>query len=103
MDGAAFDRRGARAAEAVRHADDRSADDGRGADAAHRRTEPGGSTEQPDRPLRRRQPQPVDELRLLVGPQEQVDRGEAPVEPVAIHLADGAAGHHDAHRRVQRS
>jgi hypothetical protein len=65
----------------------RSADDRRGADEAHR-------------PLRRRQPEPIDELGLLVRPQEQVDGREAPVQPLPVHLAHGAAGHDDAHRGV---
>jgi len=31
-----------------------------------------------DRPLRRRQTEPIDQLGLFVGPQEQVDRRESP-------------------------
>ena len=34
----------------------------------------------PKRALRGGEPKPVDELGLLVWPQEQVDRGEAPIE-----------------------
>ena len=54
----------------------------------------------PDRALRRGEPQPVDELRLLVRAQEQVDRRIPTPQPAAIRLADGAAGQHDPHRRV---
>ena len=76
MHRAAGDGRGARAGEVIGDADDRPADDGRGADGPHGRPiEP--TLGEPDRALGGRQPQPVDELRLLVRPQEQVDRREA--------------------------
>ena len=96
MDRGAGDRGGARAGEVVRDADRGPADDRRRADRAQL-----WRGREPDRPLRGREPQPVDELRLLVGPEEQVDRREPPVQPVPVHLADRAAGHDDAHRRVR--
>ena len=58
------------------------------------------------RPPRRsapvRTPAPaVDELRLLVGPQEQVHRRVAAAEPVAMRLADRTPGQHDAEPGVR--
>ena len=88
------DRLGSRARQVVGDADDR-APDGRG--------RPGRTgTGRPDRRLRRGQPEPVDELGLLVRAQEQVDGRVAAAQPRAIGLADRAAGEHDPHRRVGR-
>ena len=56
----------------------------------------------PDRRLRRGQPEAIDELRLLVRPQEQIDRRVAPPEAGAVGLTDRATGQDDAHRRVGR-
>ena len=53
-----------------------------------------------DRRLGRREAEPVDELGLLVGPQEEVDRRVAAPQAGPVRLADGAAGEHDAQRRV---
>jgi hypothetical protein len=80
---------GPRPREVVRGADERP---------AHQRRCGGHD---PDGRLRRRQPQPVDELRLLVGPQEQVDRREAALEARSVGFADRAARHHDAQPRVR--
>ena len=45
--------------------------------------------------------QAVDELRLLVGSQEEVDRWKATLEPVPLGLADRAARHHDPHPGIR--
>src|SRR6185503_14282635 len=90
-------------------AGNRAAGDGRRAGPrqvirrAHRRPpdDRGRRAREPDGALRRCQPEPVDELRLLVGPQEEVDRREALAEAGAIPLADGAAGQDDPHARVR--
>ena len=58
--------------------------------------------ERPDRRLGRGQPEPVDELGLLVGAQEEVDRRVAAAEAGPVGLADRAAGQHDPHPRVRR-
>ena len=55
-----------------------------------------------DRRLGGRQPEPIDELRLLVGAQEEVDRRVAAAQPGPVRLAHGAAGQHDAQPRVGR-
>ena len=55
-----------------------------------------------DRRLRRREAQAIDELGLLVGSQEQVDRGVTPPEARPVRLADRAPGEHDPHSRVRR-
>ena len=68
--------------EAVGDADDRPPDRRRRPDRADRR-------------LRRGQAEPVDELGLLVRPQEQVDRRIAAAQPGTIRLPDRAAGQHD--------
>ena len=47
-------------------------------------------------------PEPVDELGLLVGPQEEVDRRIAAPQAGPVRLADRAAGQHDAQPRVRR-
>src|SRR5215212_3850228 len=62
------DHGGACARQVVRRADRRSSNGGRG--ATHRGV-------QPDRSLGRRKAETVDELRLLVGPEEQVDGRKA--------------------------
>ncbi len=49
-----------------------------------------------DRRLRRGEAEAIDQLGLLVRPQEQVDGRVATRQPGAIRLADGAAGQHDA-------
>ena len=59
-----------------------------------------GLRAEPDRALRRGQAEPVDELGLLVRPQEEVDRREAARQAGPVALADGAAGQHDPQRRV---
>ncbi len=58
------------------------------------------ATDGADGRLRGRQAEPVDELGLLVGPQEQVDRRVAAAQPVALRLAHRAAGQHDAETGV---
>ncbi len=50
--------------------------------------------------LGRGQAEPVDELRLLVGTQEHVDRGVSPGEAAAVRFAHRATRHHDAHPGV---
>ncbi len=77
-----------RAGEMVRDADDRSTDARRRADRA-------------DRCLGRREPQTIDELRLLVGSQEQVDGGVSTSQPGPVRFADRAAGQHDPHARFR--
>src|SRR5262245_46784586 len=89
MDGAARDGGGSCPGEVIGDADDRSTDNRR-------------RTDDPDRALGGGETKTVDQLRLLVGTEEQVDRGKALAEPLVVHLADGAAGHDDAHRRVRR-
>ena len=49
----------------------------------------------PDRPLRRGQPEAIDELGLLVRAQEQVHGRVAAPQPGPVRLAHGAAGQHD--------
>ena len=83
------DRPGAGPRQVVGRADDRTADGG-------------GRTDGTDRPLRRGQPEPIDQLRLLVGTQEQVDRGESAAQALTLGFSHRAAGHHDAHPRVGR-
>ena len=51
--------------------------------------------------LRRGEPEAVDELRLLVRPQEQVDRRVAAREAGSVRLADRAAGHDHPQRGVR--
>ncbi len=81
------DRGRAGAGQVVRHPD-HGPPDGRGAaDGA-------------DRGLRRGQPQPIDQLGLLVGSQEEVHRRVASPQPGAIRLAHRAAGQHDPHRGI---
>ena len=58
--------------------------------------------DRPDRRLRRGQAQSVDQLNLLVGPQEEVDRGIAPAQPGPVRLAHRAAGQHHAQAGVGR-
>ena len=78
----------------VGDADDRAPD---------RRGRPGrAGPGRPDRRLRGGQPEPVDQLGLLVRAQEQVDGRVAAAQARAIGLAHRAAGQHDAHRRVGR-
>ena len=64
-------------------ADDACADDGRGA-----RSSPTGAWADGE-------PEPVDELRLLVGAEEQVDGRVALLQARPVGLADGAAGQDD--------
>ncbi len=80
-DGAARDGVGPRADEVGRVRDGCAVDDGRGRRRADRR-------------LRRRQAEAIDELGLLVGPQEQVHRRVAASQPRAVRLPHGAACHH---------
>ena len=55
---------------------------------------------EPDRRLGRGETEPVDELRLLVGPEEEIDRRIAFPEAGPIRLPDGAAGQDDPQRGV---
>ncbi len=95
-----------RAGERIGHADRRPTDDRGGADGAHRRRADRGHAHprlhEANRPLRRGEPKPIDELGLLVGPKEEVNGRESLVEPIEVHLAHRAAGHHHPHRRVGR-
>ncbi len=88
-DGAARDCAGPRPGQVIRGADERPPDDGR---------RPG---QDPDRRLRRRETEAVDELGLLVGSEEQVDRREPLPQPGPVGLADRATGHDDAHPGVR--
>ena len=72
--------------------------DGRPSDGRQGRA---GDRRQPDRALGRGQPEPVDELGLLVGPEEEVDGRETAAEPIALGLADRAPGQHDPHAGVR--
>src|SRR4029079_12325540 len=56
----------------------------------------------PDRALCRREPESIDQLRLLVRAQEEVDGREPPAQPVTFGLADRTARHHDAQPWVRR-
>ena len=109
MHAARDDGRGARIGQSIRRADHGPTDEGRQPDRpgrgrqarrSGRRIVRVGSRDQPDRPLGRRQPQPVDELRLLVGAQEQVHGGIAASQTGPVGFADGAAGQHDPQRGV---
>ena len=71
-------------------------------DTDDRATDRRGRPERPDRRLGGGQAEPVDELGLLVGPQEEVDRRVAAPQPGPVRLAHRAAGEHHAHPRVGR-
>ncbi len=77
--------------EVCRVRDRHAVDDGRGCRGRR-----------PDRRLGGRDPEPIDELRLLVRPQEQVDRRVAAREAGTIRLPDRAAGHDHAQPGVRR-
>ena len=64
-------------------------------DADERSTDDRRRSREPDRRLGRRETQPIDELWLLVGAQEQVDGRIALLQAGPIRLAHGAAGHDD--------
>ena len=89
-DGPLPDRQGARAGQMVGRPDHGPAD-------GRRRPR---RTTRPDRRLRRGEPEPIDELGLLVRPQEHVNRRVPTSKTGPVGLPDRATGQHHAHGRV---
>src|SRR5215210_1644743 len=78
----------------ISDAHDGTADDGRRADSGR------WGADEADRPLRRREPEAVDELGLFVGPEEEVDSRIPAPQTGPVRLADRTTRQDDAESRV---
>ena len=87
LDGAGFHGRRAGDREMIGNPDNRSPNDGRGADDT-------------DRCLGRCKTKSIQQFRLLVWSEEQIDRRVSPFEAVPVPFANRAAGQNHTHRSV---